>query len=128
MQVGDIVRYPKSADEPGLIGVVLSHEDWAARYGTDRDGLGPENWPDTDWVGVWFPGEDGMLGQYGDLDRAGPDFWESVRTPYAWRLIEPLVREASRQLAARQPKAVGTVKVTVRPIVIINQTEVHTYE
>lgn len=128
MQVGDIVRYPKSADEPRLIGVVLSHEDWAARYGTDSDGLGPENWPDTDWVGVWFPSEEGLLGQYGDLDRAGSDFWERVSITTIEPFVKALVREASRLLAARQPKAVGTVKVTVRPIVIINQTEVHTHE
>lgn len=59
-------------DNEGVLAIVLSHDVWIARYG-QADGLDAENWPDSQWTGVWYPGETGLVGQYGDLDRAAND-------------------------------------------------------
>lgn len=56
-------------DQDGCLAIVLRHDLWIRRYGK-ADGLDAENWPDDQWTGVWYPGEQGLVGQHGDLDRA----------------------------------------------------------
>lgn len=67
LNVDDVVTDPQ-----GNLGVVVSHGQWIEHFGK-VDGLESENWPDSEWTGVWYPGEDGLVGQYGDLDRVGND-------------------------------------------------------
>lgn len=59
-------------DPQGKLAVIVPQEAWNVHYG-NSDGLGPENWPDRNWTGVWYPGENGLVGQFGDLDRVGTD-------------------------------------------------------
>lgn len=101
---------PREAQEE--VGVVLSHEDWITRFGKGDDGLGPEDWGDERWVGVWFPHSDQMVGQHGDLDRAGLGFWEEAEATDA-------VRALVRCLTGKACRGAGSVRVTVRPDVAI---------
>lgn len=105
---GDIVRDGDS------IGVVITQEAWLKHYGTDKDGLGPEEWGNDDWAGVWFPTEDGMLGQHGDLDRASVRHWRAIPESDAIRL---LMEEYARQVAAKA----APVNIAVN---IYNESEV----
>ena len=114
LEPGTIVYYPN--DPEGEYGIVLTHEDWIARYGGGGDGLGPEEWGDDEWTGAWFPAGEGMLGEHGDLDRAGPTFWQEVTcSPKSKRLVDALAAQA-----LKGPQARGVLNATIKPNLYIN--------